>query len=479
VKVSALYNLGVSQPHLEFVDVDVDGDIPLFVDPRALRLLESEWADECVALVQDFFSHVLSKIKAHEDSAAQALLAMLGEPNETHLGFSRGQPRGHGLGPQSAVDVWAALSQSEAMQSGLLEDLEDTILMIPGISNDLISDITTNIIRAPLIEFTNLSCEYYEIPQLPDIDSGPLWNPQLHHWHNEFVDLPRVGYRKLLLVPKAIVRQRLEYSPEDYYSHVILEALRAEELSANSELVELLKNGKRRVTKKALREKYGFGKAVIVKLTLERPALLEEYRERKRRQPLRPLSNSELTDEEDSDLMNWDELLNRVLAVEPGVRGASDYHRAVESLLQKLFYPALVNPVRESRLHDGRKRIDIKFTNMANAGFFWRVHEHHGVPAGYVVIECKNYSEDIGNEELDQLTGRFSPIRGKLGLLLYRRAEGQADCIQRCRDAFHDDRGWVLPLEDSDLRALVEERKRSPDSLAFSLLEQRFSEIVS
>ena len=94
---------------------------------------------------------------------------------------------------------------------------------------------------------------------------------------------------------------------------------------------------------------------------------------------------------------------------------ADAYHRAIEALMQALFYPALVNPVRESRIHNGRKRIDIRFSNNARDGFFWRIHAHHDVPAGYVVVECKNYSEDVANPEvgdrlkLDHYRHPFAP----------------------------------------------------------------------
>jgi hypothetical protein len=37
----------------------------------------------------------------------------------------------------------------------------------------------------------------------------------------------------------------------------------------------------------------------------------------------------------------------------------------------------------------------------------------------------------------------------------------------------------VLPLEDSDLRALVEERKTNPDAVTFQRLEDIFSEVIS
>ena len=479
MRVSARFHLGVAQSQLEFVDVDLSKDVALFVDPRALRLLDSDWADECVALVQDFFRHVLTCITDGDDERAWSLLRVLREPNETHLGFSKDQPRGHGLGDRSAADVWQALATSQAVQSGLLEDLEDTVLMVEGVGNDIISDITTNIIRRPLIEFTNESCTYHGIPMEPAVESGALWNPQTHLWENKYVQLPVVDGRRLLLVPKSIVRRRLEFSPDDYYTNYILQVLRQRELNANSGLVELLKNGRSRVTRKSLEEKYGKSKKLIARITAEQPELLDQYRAAKSASPTPPMGHDQIAPEGDDIHTDWDALMTAVSAVESGPAGANAYHRAVEALLQAVFYPALTNPVREFRLHDGRKRIDIKFTNASREGFFWRVGQHHAVPAGFVVVECKNYTEDIANSELDQIAGRFSPSRGRLGLLVFRHAGDMALCVQRCKDAFHDDRGWILPFTDDDLQHLVDEKKANPKSLTFQTLEDRFGEVIS
>lgn len=133
MRVSEYYKLNRKQPSPDFVDVDITGDLAVFIDPRALRLLQSRWGDECVSLIQDFFQTVLISIKEKRNIDAQRLLLALREPNETHLGLSRGRSRGRALGRQSAWDVWRALTRSEAVKSGLLEDLEDTILMIEGI----------------------------------------------------------------------------------------------------------------------------------------------------------------------------------------------------------------------------------------------------------------------------------------------------------------------------------------------------------
>lgn len=478
MRVSQQFNLGRGQDQLEFVDVDLAGDAPLFVDPRALRLLESEWSEECVALVQDFFGCVIRHIGAHSDEDAKRLLRVLREPNETHLGLSKGIPHGHGLGDASAVDVWDALSESEAVRSGLLEDLEDTILMIPGVSNDIISDIATNIIRQPLIHFTQDTCHFYGIPMAQEVDSGPMWDPQQKQWFSEFVELPVTTTGRLLLVPKAIVRRRMDYDPSEYFNHYVLSALQNAELAANSELVELLRNGGRRVTKKALKEKYGTGKSVSVQLTRDNPEILDRYRAAKRRSISRPLSNEELGTTEGLQPPDWARLLQSIREIEPGRAGANMYHLAVEGLLQALFYPALVNPARESRIHDGRKRIDIRFSNVARDGFFWRIPSQHQVPAGYVVVECKNYSEDVANPEVDQVAGRFSPMRGRMGLLVCRSLEDRTNCIARCRDTAQDGRGWVLPLEDDDLAQLIEERLQNPGSVRYSRLEEIFGEII-
>jgi hypothetical protein len=60
---------------------------------------------------------------------------------------------------------------------------------------------------------------------------------------------------KIILVPKVIVRHRLSYEYNEYYTHYLLPEMQIAELAANTGLVELLQNGNKRVTKKALKEK--------------------------------------------------------------------------------------------------------------------------------------------------------------------------------------------------------------------------------
>jgi hypothetical protein len=211
MRISKKFRLGLTQPSLDFVDVDTRNDTKVFLSPTAISALPSDWASTSVSLIQNFFRYVLDLIKQGRHENAEVLLLVLREPNETHLGLSRGRSQGRALGKGSAKDLWRALSKSKAAQSGLLVDLEDAALMIEGISVDIISDITTNIIRGPLIEYTQRMCGQHGIPMLEEIESGPVWDPQLRQWANGFVKLPVTENGKLLLVPKAVVRQLPDY----------------------------------------------------------------------------------------------------------------------------------------------------------------------------------------------------------------------------------------------------------------------------
>lgn len=146
-------------------------------------------------------------------------------------------------------------------------------------------------------------------------------------------------------------------------------------------------------------------------------------------------------------------LVQAVLVTQRGKRGATKYHRAVERLLSTLFGHSLADPRIEERIDGGTRRVDIFYRNTAFTGFFRWIHQAYTAP--HVVIECKNYTDDIGNSELDQVTGYFAPWRTNVGFLVCRSLRNRRLMVDRCRYAAHAGRGIVLVLEDSDLQSLA------------------------
>jgi hypothetical protein len=154
-----------------------------------------------------------------------------------------------------------------------------------------------------------------------------------------------------------------------------------------------------------------------------------------------------------------------------------DPPRGAKHRLSELFYPALVNPRREFKVHEGRKRIDIAYTNVAAEGFFHWLALHY--PAAHIFVECKNYTRPLGNPEFDQLAGRFSPSRRRFGFLVYRGFTDKDKIWETCRDTAHDDREWMIPLDDEDLERLVAERKSAEWVVPFGFLKDAFNRLVT
>lgn len=293
LKVSTLFNIPGSQDELDFIDVDTVGDVPLFIDPRAFRLARDPWATDCVTLLKTFFKAVIDAIRAGDAIAAMRLLSVLGEPNETHLGYSRFRASGRGVGKVLASELYGRLKESEAVKSGLLIDLEDTVLLIDRIGPDIVSDVVTNVVRAKLIEYTQSICRQFNVPVAPQ-SSGPLWDPSRREWFSHEVDLPVCDGRRFLFVRKSLLRSRLDYRSSEFVQHFVLEELQGLEKSSNSELVRLLKSGERHVYKKDVARKHGATKATAIAVTKRAPQLLDSYRKWKSAKPHPPLSPERL-----------------------------------------------------------------------------------------------------------------------------------------------------------------------------------------
>jgi hypothetical protein len=122
------------------------------------------------------------------------------------------------------------------------------------------------------------------------------------------------------------------------------------------------------------------------------------------------------------------------------------------------------------------KRIDITYSNTGRGVFFGWLATHYTCPK--IMIECKNYGNDIGNPELDQLSSRFSPNRGRVGMLICRSFQDKPRFLKKCRSTADDDRGFVITLDDSDLKVLVAQAKVGQAQGDFPLLRSRVDDLV-
>jgi hypothetical protein len=91
---ASAFRLGKSQSELDFVDIALQRDNRLFLDPFAISQKLDRWSQSAASTIRIFFQQVVDDIRANRHEHAHQLLMHLREPNETRLGFSKGRSQG-------------------------------------------------------------------------------------------------------------------------------------------------------------------------------------------------------------------------------------------------------------------------------------------------------------------------------------------------------------------------------------------------
>jgi len=130
MKISQIYHLNKSQAELDFVDINPSEDLPLFLDPFFLSKKHDNWSVEATLTLRSFFQNVINLIRNNQEAEAKLLFDHLHEPNTTCLGMSRGNPQGKGVGNEDTDKIYDSLLRSRAIQTGLIQDIEDNIYLL-------------------------------------------------------------------------------------------------------------------------------------------------------------------------------------------------------------------------------------------------------------------------------------------------------------------------------------------------------------
>lgn len=482
---SEYFKLGKNQAELDFVDIDPNKDLPLFIDPFVLSSQANDWTEECNACITSFFETLIDFIRDGNDRDALRMLSKLGEPNETCFGLSRSIPSGRGIGTQQANDLLQNIKRSKAVKTGLISDIAELDLFVEKIGPDKISDMTTNILRGLLIKYTQDQCYLHGIELNTKSPSGWIWSPEDKRWGQDYTFLPIIDGKTILLVPKFMVRWSMILNNTDYYNNFVTCFIRDDELKLNGQLVEVLKSGDRRVTKKNIKEKHPKNKDFLATFSEQHPEVLKKYRETKEKQSVITISNNEFIDKITSGETVFNEkdfaqFLQAILKdIKPGDEDASRYHSFMIGVLQFIFDSDFIYPKKERQINDGRKRIDISYTNASIGGFFNRIFTAPNILAQEIMVECKNYTKDPTNPEVDQLRGRFDPRRGNFGLMLYRNTSDKNLLQKRCRDVTLAHAGYIIALDDSDINTLLEYISKGRRSFIDSFLQERLDYLNS
>lgn len=248
---------GITGP-VDFVDVHVEKDNRLFVDPSSIRNAKKAgdaWATAAHQSLVGFFDALLVRIASPAvHPAGRAMLAEFHEPKETRLGMSARGFDGSGAAGELGDRIWDAIVTNPLclLEVPILRRVEHLPLFVEGINNDRVSDLTSRIIFTNLVDFT-----HQQMAKHPELVAGPareyqVWDPGTDAWDKATFTLPDAGTHKvqpLLLVPKRVVHYSLRMNPTGFWNVPVLGAVQM------SEAVRLPSGKIAKPTKKKLKER--------------------------------------------------------------------------------------------------------------------------------------------------------------------------------------------------------------------------------
>lgn len=218
IRLSKYLNRDHIQKDLDFLDVDTNVDVMLFVDPLLLP-------DNFKKVVDDFIKRSYEIYCEGNKKDSFNLFSHSKECNATHLGYSSNKSKGKGVSMKMLDQFFSYVKSSvSAVQEKALTSVAMP-LFIKRFSEDRMSDLIVSLLKKELIVFSLEQARLHGLQISSDIKTFEYWDHISHEWakfESHYVLDPEENNkdRLLILVPKTIVSKRYIISPARYVSNI-------------------------------------------------------------------------------------------------------------------------------------------------------------------------------------------------------------------------------------------------------------------
>lgn len=254
--------------HFDFVDVNLDDDNKLFIDPCLLEHASDPWSRNAALTVNAFFDRFYDELR-RGTLLSSGLLDHAREQNATKLGYGNGD---NGKG-KTAKGLWDSIKDLQILVHDIpsIDRVQDITILVNGIAEDFLSDLLTNILHEQLNAFT---CEQMAMWGCAAQGEKVIWTFDAYTGEWIQVSKPCWYYngKELLLVPKHIVRRNYLFNAHQYLCAVIIDRIRDANGWNDLKKIDIWSNLPR------TSEHWEYDK--VISYSREYPDVLSEYHER-------------------------------------------------------------------------------------------------------------------------------------------------------------------------------------------------------
>ncbi len=170
--------------------------------------------------------------------------------------------------------------------------------------------------------------------------------------------------------------------------------------------------------------------------------------------------------------------LEQLSQIPTGKENAHNFHLLASRIFYEIFRSQLGEPIIEKEINEGRGRIDFSCKNKNRDGIFKNLKEMRDIKCPDLLVECKNYENDLTNNEYSQLSDRLIPDRSMLGILICRDKKEENNVLKHCQDRKKGDK-YIIVLDDADLVELSKYKQNDEnDDRINDFIENKIKEII-
>jgi hypothetical protein len=431
---------GVSQYDVDFVIPRLGVDLPLGIDPFLMFKSRDEELSRLHQLITGHFNAGVQAVRSGKFELANEIFDFP-EVSAIGLGYTRSGKRGSGLGGYLRDLIIETLKASPGLQERGVLHVEEMQLLAAGIGPDRISDISANILKRHLVEYTQRQAALWGLPLRGGVPLPHLYDEATQSWADVYVDLP-VGptdEAPVLFVPRRIVRALPWINYDDFLQRdfrAFMEARR----KAVTKTSNIAKVSARSV------------KSDVAKVTRQDVSLVDRYVKGREQHASEAQPSMEYIDEQAN--ARSAALTERLLTTSTGRESASAYQYLVLEILNFLFSPELIDGKPEVKTIDGTERRDIIFTNDSDEAFWSYIRSNHD--GLLLMFEVKN-TDDLEMAAIAQTSTYLGSRLGRLGFIVTRKPPTQA-LMKKTFSVWNDsgtEKKVILIVHDAQLMEML------------------------
>lgn len=443
-RLTDCYGIYMAQEYLDFVIPILDEDLPFYIDPFLLWKSPSQQDNSLHKMVVDTINS-LGKLHLDGDTRAIQYLVEFSECDEAGLGYS-GSRQGQRISGNKAQEILDLYKRIPQINQYGLAHFEVIQLFIDQISKDRISDITCNIIKSFLIDYSIEQSDRIGIP-LFDVEIQNVFDSRTFKLITEKTRLPINPETKkpTLLIPKRWLRKNPWISNDDYFLDYLSQKTQIS-IEQHLEKGEILQYN---------RKNYD----VVSAYVKEKERTQSDCRNDPLFVPI-PIFSAR-------------QKLSELKKLPTGKDDNADkrYEGIVCQLTASLFYPQLDFASFQSRVDSGAQIRDAIFYNNRSINFFEDIYNLYN--SRQLIFELKNVKE-IEREHINQLNRYMKDEFGNFGVFITRN-ELSKSMFQNTIDLWAGQRKCIISICDIDLEMMVDVFE-SKQRLPYEIIKKKYLE---